>query len=155
MKHKGIIGICGSSEVDRKAAARAEKVGRLVAENGWALVCGGLGGVMEAACRGAKDAGGLTVGILPGASSLEANPYVDVPVVTGVGHARNLFIVYTAGAVIALPGGAGTMSEVALSLKTETPVVGFDAWGDIEGVIAVSSPEEAVEKAIKAASGRR
>lgn len=151
MKHKGIIGVCGSSEVDRKGAERAEKVGRLIAENGWALVCGGLGGVMEAACRGAKEAGGLTVGILPGTSRADANSYVDVPVLTGVGHARNLFIVYTARAVIALPGGAGTMSEVALSLKTATPVVGLDAWGNIRGVIGASSPEEAVEKAIKAA----
>jgi len=152
LRYKGIIGVCGSSRVDREGAQRAEQVGRLIAKSGWALVCGGLGGVMEAACRGARNAGGVTVGILPGVSRREANPYVDVPVVTGVGHARNLFIVYTAGAVIALPGGAGTMSEVALSLKTRTPVVGLDAWDDIEGVIGASSPREAVDKAIKAAS---
>jgi uncharacterized protein (TIGR00725 family) len=107
------------------------------------VVCGGLGGVMEAACRGAKEAGGLTVGILPGTDRAAANAFVDVAIPSGLGEARNALVVRAADALIAVGGGYGTLSEIALALKAGKPVVGLDSW-DIEGVTAASGPEAAV-----------
>ena len=107
-------------------------------------MCGGLGGVMEAACRGAKDAGGTTVGILPGSDRAAANRFVDVAVATGLGEARNALVVRAADAVIAIGGGYGTLSEIALALKAGKRVVGLDTW-DVEGVEAADSPDAAVE----------
>ena len=148
---KTIIAVCGSSTVDREAYDRAFEVGLHIALNGCMLVCGGLGGVMEASCSGAKKENGLTIGILPTKNGRDANRYVDIPIVTGMGHARNVIIVQTADSVIALPGGAGTHSEIALSLKTSTPVVALDAWEHLSGLEFASSPEEAVSKAVKSA----
>ena len=144
-----MIGVIGSAEASHEGAARAHAVGREVARHGFILVCGGLGGVMEAACRGAHEGGGLTVGILPGTRRVEANPFVDIAIVTGMGHGRNLLIVQSASAVVALPGGPGTLSEVALALKVGTPVVALGAWVHIDGLFRADSPEEAVRKAIK------
>jgi uncharacterized protein (TIGR00725 family) len=115
------------------------------------LVCGGLGGAMEAACRGAKAAGGTTVGILPGSDRAAANPFVDVAVPTGLGQGRNLVIVHAADAVIAVGGGYGTLSEIALALQAGTPVVGLGSW-EIEGVVPVKSPAEAVARALSLAA---
>jgi len=118
------------------------------------LVCGGLGGVMEAACRGAKSAGGLTVGILPGVSRRDANPHVDVPVVTGMGEARNVLVVQSAQAVIAVSGEYGTLSEIAHALKIGIPVVGLSTWRltkdgqEREAIIRAVTPQEAVDKAL-------
>lgn len=111
-------------------------------------MCGGLGGVMEAACSGAKGAGGTTVGILPGLDRSEANAYVDVAIATGLGEARNALVVRAADAVIAIGGGYGTLSEVALALKAGKRVVGLGTW-DVEGVEAVDSPESAVEAVLR------
>jgi uncharacterized protein (TIGR00725 family) len=108
------------------------------------LVCGGLGGVMEAACRGAKGAGGTTIGILPGSERAAANAFVDVAVPTGLGEARNALVVRAADAVIAVGGGYGTLSEIALALKAGKPVVGLGSW-DIEGVVSVPGAAAAVE----------
>jgi uncharacterized protein (TIGR00725 family) len=108
------------------------------------LICGGLGGVMEAACRGAKEAGGMTVGILADLDRSDANPYVDVVVATGLGEARNALVVNAADAVIAVGGGYGTLSEIGLALRAGKRVVGLGTW-DVEGVEAVDSPETAVE----------
>ena len=108
------------------------------------LVCGGLGGVMEAACRGAKGGGGTTVGILPGADRGEANEFVDVAIPTGLGEARNALVVRAAEALIAVGGGYGTLSEIALALKAGKRVVGLGSW-DIEGVERAGTPEAAVE----------
>ena len=155
MKRRKIIAVCGSSVVDGDGEKRAYEVGRSIAQAGCILVCGGLEGVMEASCRGAKEEGGLTIGILPGSRREDANPHVDIAVVTGIGQARNLVIVQTAHAVIALPGGAGTMSEIALALKTGTPVVALDAWDEISGIDHASSPAEAVNAAIKLAARDR
>jgi uncharacterized protein (TIGR00725 family) len=118
-------------------------VGREVAARGALLVCGGLGGVMEAACRGAKDAGGRTVGILPGTDRAAANPFVDIAIPTGLGEARNALVVGAADGLIAVGGGYGTLSEIALALKAGKRVVGLDSW-DIEGVVAVGDPAAAV-----------
>jgi len=150
-----IIAVCGSSSVDDRGAELAREVGRLIARKGCSLVCGGLGGVMEACCRGAREEGGMTIGILPGTSREDANPYVDVPIVTGLGHARNLIIVQTAHAVIALPGGPGTLSEIALALKVGAPVVALDDWEEISDIEHASSPAEAVNAAIQLASKNR
>jgi len=113
------------------------------------LVCGGLGGVMEAACRGARDAGGRTVGILPGADRSAANRFVDVAIPTGLGEARNALVVRSADALVAVGGGYGTLSEIALALKAGKPVVGLDSW-DIDGIEAAATPEEAVGAALAA-----
>ena len=131
---------------DEPTVAAAE-VGRLLAERGAVLVCGGRGGAMEAACRGAKEAGGLTVGILPGSYRSEANPFVDVVVPTGLGEARNALVVGAADVVIAVGGGYGTLSEVALALKAGKRVIGLGTW-EIEGVTAVEGPESAVAAAL-------
>jgi uncharacterized protein (TIGR00725 family) len=132
----------------------AEEVGRLVAEGGAILVCGGLGGVMEAACRGARSAGGLTLGILPGRDRREANRYVEVAVATGLGEARNALVVRSADAVVAVGGAYGTLSEIALALKGGTPVVGLGTWelarGGVAdtGVIRADSAAEAARTAL-------
>jgi uncharacterized protein (TIGR00725 family) len=123
-------------------------VGRALGERGVALVCGGLGGVMEAACRGAKGAGGATIGILPGSDRAAANGFVDVAIPTGLGEARNALVVRAADAVIAVGGGYGTLSEIALALKAGKRVVGLDTW-DIDGVEAVDSPVAAVEAVLR------
>jgi uncharacterized protein (TIGR00725 family) len=129
----------------------AESVGRLVAERGAVVVCGGLGGAMEAACRGAKQAGGLTVGILPGSDRAQANRFVDVALPTGLGEGRNALVVRAADALIAVGGGYGTLSEIALALRGGKPVIGLGTW-EIDGVVAVDSPEAAVTAAFDALS---
>jgi len=132
----------------------AEAVGRALAEAGAILICGGRGGVMAAACRGAKSAGGLTIGVLPGDSATEANPYVDIPIVTGIGEARNIIIVRTAHAVIAVGGEFGTLSEIAFALKLGRPVVGLGTWElskeghPVQAILTASTPVEAVQLAL-------
>jgi uncharacterized protein (TIGR00725 family) len=121
----------------------AEAVGRDLAARGAVLVCGGLGGVMEAACRGAKEAGGLTVGILPGTDRAAANAFVEVAIPSGLGEARNALVVRAVDALIAVGGGYGTLSEIALALKAGKRVVGLDSW-DIDGVVAAADPAAAV-----------
>ena len=122
-------------------------MGRLLAERGAVLVCGGLGGTMEAACRGAKQAGGTTVGLLPGGSRSEANRFVDVAIPTGLGEARNALVVRAADAVVAVGGGYGTLSEIALALRAGKRVVGLGTW-EIDGVVAANDPEAAVAEAL-------
>ncbi len=149
-----IIGVIGAGTWDAETAALAEAVGRGLAQRGAAVVCGGLDGVMAAACRGAKAAGGLTIGILPGNRRADANPWVDVPVVTGLGEARNVLVVRTAQAVIAIGGEYGTLSEIAFALKLGVPVVGLNTWqlakrGQIvPAFVEVQNPEMAVEMAL-------
>lgn len=132
----------------------AEEVGRLLAEGGAVVVCGGLGGVMEAACRGARSAGGLTLGILPGKDRRAANPYVEVAVPTGLGEVRNALVVRAADAVVAVGGAYGTLSEIALALKAGTPVVGIGTWeltrgGTPDGgILDASSAAEAARTAL-------
>ena len=145
-----IIGVIGAGSCSDEQAALAGKVGELVAARGAALVCGGLGGVMQAAARGAAARGGLTIGILPGSRRDEANPDIAVPIVTDLGHARNALIVHTAQAIIAVAGEYGTLSEIAIALKLGKRVVTLGGWTDIRGVITAHSPEEAVEKAFDA-----
>lgn len=125
----------------------AEEVGRLLARRGAVVVCGGLGGVMEAACRGARGEGGVAVGILPGLDRGAANPYVTVAVATGLGEARNALVVRAADALIAVGGAYGTLSEIALALKAGNPVIGLGTW-KIDGVERADGPEAAVDSAL-------
>ena len=125
----------------------AEEVGRLLARRGAVVVCGGLGGVMEAACRGASREGGTTVGVLPGLDRGAANPFVSVAVATGLGEVRNALVVRAADALIAVGGAYGTLSEIALALKAGKPVIGLGTW-EIDGVERVEAPEAAVNMAL-------
>lgn len=150
-----VISVVGAGSCDRETYGMAEEVGRLVAGKGGILFTGGLGGVMEGASKGAFESGGITVGILPGLSAEEANRYVTVPVTTGLSHARNIIVVRSADAVIAVSGGYGTLSEIAVALKLGKPVIGIDTWDNIEGVIRAGSPEEAVRLAFEEAESRR
>jgi len=156
-----IIGVIGDSSCSPEEAKLAETVGELLAQRGAIIVCGGLGGVMEAVCRGAKSKGGLTVGILPGQDSGMANPWVDIPVVTGLGEARNVAVVKSAQAVIAIGGRYGTLSEIAYALKSNIPVIGLNTWllsrngQEDDSIIRVQSAAEAVDKAISLAKRRK
>ncbi|MBU1741419.1 MAG: TIGR00725 family protein [Proteobacteria bacterium] len=140
----GVIAVCGAGAAGPELCRQAEAVGRLIAEKGHFLVCGGLGGIMEAAARGAKEAGGVTIALLPGEDLAEANPYIDHPLPTGLGIARNALVVRAGRGVIAVEGGYGTLSELAMALKLGRVVVALGRWAGVEGVIAVSDPEEAV-----------
>jgi uncharacterized protein (TIGR00725 family) len=139
------IAVIGHAQATPGESETAYAAGRTIAKSGAVLVCGGLGGVMEAACRGAKDAGGTTVGILPGTE--RGNPHLDITIRTGLGHARNILVVLSADAVIAVGGSHGTLSEIAIALKTGRAVYGINTW-DIEGVIPCTSPEDAVTRAV-------
>lgn len=145
MKRKKIIGLIGGSVCTPEIEEAAEKVGRGIAEMGGILICGGLGGVMEAGCRGAKEAGGMTIGILPGMNSKDANKYVDIPIPTGVGYARNIIIVNTSDSVIAVNGKFGTLSEIAFCLQFGVPVIGLFSWEIDPSIIIASTPEQAVD----------
>lgn len=145
------IGVIGGGQCSKDGARLAEEVGRMLAERGAALVTGGLGGIMEAACRGAKSANGLTIGILPGSCSRDANPYVDVPIVTAMSVARNAIVVRSSRALIGIEGSYGTLSEIALALNIGIPVVSLNSWQTIPGVVHASSPREAVDKALELA----
>ncbi len=143
-----IVGVVGPGDCDAALARVAEEVGRHLAQHGLAVLTGGRGGVMEAACRGAKSAGGLTLGILPGARRGEANPYVDVPLPTGLGEARNAIVACASEVLVAIAGEYGTLSEIALALKLGRPVIGLHTWPMIPDVIAVDNPAQAVEKVL-------
>jgi uncharacterized protein (TIGR00725 family) len=148
------IAVCGAGVASRKLEVIAEETGRHVAEADAVLLCGGLGGVMEAACRGAKSAGGTTVGILPGHRRADANEFVDIAIPTGIGEMRNFLIVRAADAVIAISGEFGTLSEIALAVKMGTPVVGLDTWDlDRREIMSAGHPGEAVAKAVELARG--
>lgn len=140
-----MLAVVGAGACDDATAALAARVGREVARHGCSLVTGGRGGVMEAASRGAAEGGGLVIGILPGTSTAEANPHVQVPVVTGLGEARNVIIARTAHGVIAVGGEYGTLSEIAFALKFNKPVASLGSWEIDPSIMRASSPEEAVE----------
>lgn len=144
------VSVIGGSEADAATTTDAEAVGRLLAERGHELVCGGLGGVMEAACRGAASAGGRTIGILPGEDRAAANPHVEVPIATGLGDARNALVVLNGDAAIAIGGGPGTLSEIGLALVHGRPLAGLDTH-EVAGIRAVDTPAAAVEYVASAA----
>ena len=158
-----IIGVIGGNQVDKQTYAMAEEVGRRIAQSGAQLICGGLGGVMEAACKGAAQAGGLTIGILPDDDSQSANRYVAIPIVTGLRIARNLIIVRSSDVLIAVSGSYGTLNEIAAALDLGKPVVALKTWDlmaagrDVDPALffPVRTPKEAVQKALDLAAGNR
>ena len=141
------MAVVGPGKASTGEEGVAEEVGRLLARRGAVVVCGGLGGVMEAACRGAREEGGTAVGILPGPDRGAANPHVTVAIATGLGEARNALVVRAADALIAIGGAYGTLSEIALALKGGKRVIGLASW-EIEGVEPVDAPEAAVDAAL-------
>lgn len=138
------VSVIGGSAVDNRTYETARRLGALLAERDHTVVCGGLTGVMEAVCRGAREADGETIGILPGERRSTANEYVTTPIATGLGNARNALVALNGDAAIAVDGNMGTLSEIALALDAGLPVAGLDTH-DIEGVEMVDSPEAAVE----------
>jgi uncharacterized protein (TIGR00725 family) len=140
-----LIGVIGGSTVKKNFYEYARKAGFEIAKRRDIVVCGGLSGVMEAACRGAKEAGGLTIGILPSPFSFDANKYIDIAIPTGIGEARNVIIVNTAIGFIVVDGKEGTLSEIAFALKRKKPVVGICSY-NIPGIINENDPVEAVKK---------
>ena len=149
IQRRPIIGVIGAGSATPHGLLLAEQVGRLLAEQQVVVVCGGLGGVMEAACRGAFEAGGTTIGILPGADASQANPFVTLPIVTNLGHARNVLVAQTAQVLIAVEGEYGTLSEMAIGLKIGRPVIALASWPGLEGVVYVESAGEAVTRALE------
>jgi len=145
------IAVVGPGEATAAQSTSAEAIGRGLAQHGAVLLTGGHGGVMAAACRGAATAGGVSVGILPGTDRSAANQWVSVALATGLGELRNGLIVRAADVVIAVGGAYGTLSEVALALKTGVPVVGLDTWA-LDGIEPVASPEAAVARALALAA---
>ncbi|MCS7243004.1 MAG: TIGR00725 family protein [Candidatus Caldatribacterium sp.] len=150
-RHKWYIGVLGQHAPEEPILSFAYEIGRAIAKRGGILLCGGLGGVMEAACRGAKEAGGVTIGILPGYSPNDANPFVDFAIATGLGEARNFVLVTASSALIACGGQAGTLSEIALALRLGKVLAGVYTWtitdhrGRKDFFPSFSDPEEAVE----------
>jgi len=142
------IGVIGAGQCSLEIERLAEEVGREIAKKKALLICGGLGGVMEASARGAKKEGGVTIGILPGFSFEDANPFIDIPIVTGLSHARNVLVVRSSQAIIAVEGGYGTLSEIGIALKLRKPVVGLRTWDISKKIITVETPKEAVKKAM-------
>jgi len=139
------IGVIGAGACPAPTYELARKLGFEIGKRGWALVCGGLKGVMEGAARGCVEAGGITVGILPGLDRRSANPYINIAVPTGLGDGRNLLIIRSSDVVVAVSGGYGTLSEIALALKADKPVIGLETWKDIPGVHYAEDYLEAVQ----------
>jgi uncharacterized protein (TIGR00725 family) len=162
MKRTMIIAVIGGEEASPEVARLAEEVGRELARRGCTIVCGGGAGVMEAACRGARAEGGHTIGILPGHNAAESPPndYVEFPIFTGLGYARNSMVVLSAQAVIAIDGAYGTLSEIAYALIHEVPIIGLDTWHfsypghDAERMPRAKDAADAAQKAIAAAEKR-
>ena len=157
---KRIIAVIGGRQPSPQEAKLAEEVGRELAKQGATLVCGGLGGVMESACKGATSEDGVTIGILPGDSRQAANPYVQIPIVTGIGYARNIAVVKSAQAVIAIGGSYGTLSEISHALQSGIPVIGLNTWSlsrnneQDNSIIPAQNPAEAVNKALNLATNQ-
>lgn len=151
------VSVIGGGDAPPDEREQAQRVGRLLAEGGAVVVCGGLGGAMAAACEGAHEAGGVTVGILPGTDRNAANPHVDIAIPTGLGDARNVLVVRAADAIVAVSGEYGTLSEIALGLATGVPVIGLGTWNltrrgvSDEAVLRADDAEEAVRMALEAA----
>ncbi len=154
------LGVIGAGQCSREIDRMAEQVGREIARAKAVLICGGRGGVMEAAARGAARSGGTVIGILPGSDRREANPFLSYSIVTGLGPARNALIIRSCEAVIAVAGGAGTLSEIGLAMKMEVPVVGLRTWQldhpehKQTGIVYVEDPGEAVQTAVRLARRR-
>ncbi len=154
---KKFIAVIGGNKCSPEEARNAEEVGRELAKRGAILICGGMGGVMEAACKGAQSAGGITIGVLPRDDRRDANPYVQIPIVTGMGYARNAIIIKSSQAIIAIDGIYGTLSEIGHALQSGLPVIGLNTWAlarngkPDNSIIPARDPVDAVDKALELA----
>lgn len=153
MPRRPYVAVIGPGDATSQQTRNAEEIGRKLAEGGAIVVCGGLGGVMEAACRGASGAAGTTVGLLPGTDRDTANEWVQIAIPTGLGELRNGLVIRAADTVIAVGGAYGTLSEIALALRAGIPVIGLNTW-EIEGIERVESADDAVSRALHMAAGR-
>lgn len=149
IRMKKIIGVIGKGDSSEEDYRIAQEVGEEIAKSGYTLLSGGMGGVMEAACRGAKSEGGTTIGIIPGSSKSECNAYVDYPIVTGMGHGRNVIVAGSSDAIIAIGGSFGTLSEIAFALRLNIPIIGLNTWDVSTDIKKAESAQEAVHLAIK------
>ena len=157
-----IVGVIGSSKTEPELLKLAEEVGAEIARNGAAVVCGGLSGVMEAVCRGARREGGLTIGIIPSDDKHDANQYIQIPIVTGMGMGRNVMLVKTADVLIAVGGEFGTLSEIAHALNIGKKVIGLRTWKlekahtrNIPNLVEVDTPKKAVALALEIISAQK
>ncbi|MGB2693528.1 MAG: TIGR00725 family protein [Thermodesulfobacteriota bacterium] len=144
-----IIGVIGAGDASEVDCDLAQVVGEEIARLGFTLLCGAMGGVMEAACMGAKSLNGTTIGILPGTSKAECNPYIDYPIVTGMGHGRNIIVAGSSDAIIAIGGSYGTLSEIAFALRLKIPIIGINTWDVSPDIKKAQTPEMAVRMAIE------
>ena len=142
-----VVAVLGGNTCSSEIYNMAYQVGKLIAQRNATLICGGKGGVMEAACKGALEAGGMTIGILPGEDRIEGNPYVKYAIATGMGIGRNVIIVRSADVVISIDGKYGTLSEISFALQLNKPVVAIEPPVDLEGITICNNPEDAVKKA--------
>jgi len=149
MYTKTHIGVIGAGECSPEIYHQANELGHLIGKNDWVLFCGGLGGVMEGAAKGCYQSGSITVGILPGKEKDSANPFITLPIATGLGEGRNLLVVRASDVVVAIAGGYGTLSEIGFALKIGKPVVGLKTWPGIDGIDYVETPEQAIAIVIK------
>lgn len=138
-----LVGVIGAGQPSPQGMASARELGRLLAQGGASIICGGLGGIMAAVCQGAREAGGETIGLLPGGDAAAANPYVTLAIPTNLGHARNVLIAQAAEVLVAVEGEYGTLSEVAIALKLGKPVLSLDSWPGVPGPHPVATPQEA------------
>ena len=145
-KRKKIIGVIGGSMCLEEDAQTARRMGELIAENGYILICGGLTGIMEEASRGCTSKGSISIGILPGSSADDANEWIGIPVVTAMSHARNNIIVRSSDIIVSIGGGLGTLSEIAVALKIGKQVIGINTWDVDERIIRADDAEDAMEK---------
>ena len=146
---KQLIGIIGAGQCDSRIYTLALETGAAVAKMGYGIVCGGLGGVMEAAAKGCKESGGLTVGIIPQEEADAANSYMDIVIPSGMGIMRNLLVVRSAVGLIAIDGKFGTLSEIAFALQLGKPIIGLETWDISEQIVVAKNPEQAVDKLLK------
>ncbi len=146
---KKIIGVIGAADAVPEDLNIAQTIGEEIASNGYTLLCGGMGGVMEAASKGAKSKAGTCIGILPGSSKTDCNPYIDYAVVTAMGHARNVIVVGSCDAIIAIGGSFGTLTEIAFALRLEIPIIGLSTWDVSSDIKKANTAKEAVHMAIE------
>lgn len=149
MYKKTHVGVIGAGECSPEIYNQANELGYFIGKNNWVLFCGGMGGVMEGVAKGCYKAGGITVGILPGKEKDSANPFITLPIATGLGEGRNLLVVRASDVVVSIAGGYGTLSEIGLALKIGKKVVGLKTWPGIDGVDYVETPEQAIDMVTK------
>ena len=151
---KPVIAVVGANKCSKKLRDMAAEVGKYVAEKGGLIVCGGMGGIMEGAARGAREAGGTTIGIIPTDDAADANEFIDIVIPTGLGEARNILVVRTADAVVAFPGKYGTLTEMAFALQAGKPLISVNAWKLGDGITQAETPQEAARLAMEMAEGK-